>query len=464
MAAQHNHPQTRPDTAKHADPDPIAYEAQVFQRGLRYQRPPFTFKPLEWEPLAAERMSADARGYVLGCAGTGETARRNREAFGRWGFVPRRLGLGLGGGEGGLEGEGEEGEKGERKVFPDLGVTVLGRNLPCPIACAPVGVQKIMNPDGEMAAAKAAAREGVPFIMSTASSTSIEDVARASDAGAEEVGMEKGERWFQLYWPAREHDDITISLLDRAKKAGFTVLVVTLDTYILGWRPSDMDNGYNPFLRSDQIGIAIGLTDPVFRSNFQRKHNRPVESDLGAAAAEWTRTIFPGAEHSLSDLRFLRAHWPGPIVLKGIQSASDARQLAQADLVDGLVVSNHGGRQADGGISSLGALPGIVEAVNAVNNAPTAPRRKVDVLFDSGIRCGADIAKALALGAKMCLVGRPYVYGLVLGGEEGVAHVLRCLLGDLELTLHLSGIRGVGEGEGGLGRGCLVREDELFRD
>lgn len=180
-------------------------------------------------------MSADARGYVLGCAGTGETARKNREGFAKWSIVPRRMGIHL-----------DEEREGEKKIFPDLGVEIFGRTLPCPIACAPIGVQRIMNPDGEVAAARAAAREGVPFIMSTASSTSIEDVAKASEAGAEEAGLDKGvaERWFQLYWPAREHDDITASMLGRAKKAGFSVLVVTLDTYILGWRPSDMDNGY----------------------------------------------------------------------------------------------------------------------------------------------------------------------------------------------------------------------------
>ncbi|KAI1135106.1 putative FMN dependent dehydrogenase [Hypoxylon sp. FL0543] len=455
---QHPHPAHRPDTARHTDPDPIAYEKEVYRRGLRYQRPPFTFKPLEWEPLAAERMSADARGYVLGCAGTGETARKNRGAFERWSIVPRRLGLG-GEGDGEGEGEGEEEGKG---IFPDVNVEILGGKIPCPIACAPVGVQKIMNPDGEVAAAAAAARERVPFIMSTASSTSIEDVARASDAGAGGEGA-GAERWFQLYWPAREHDDITVSMLGRAKKAGFSVLVVTLDTYILGWRPSDMDNGYNPFLRSDQVGVAIGLTDPVFRAHFKQKHGREVEDEMGAAAAEWTRTIFPGTGHTLEDVEFLRAHWDGPIVLKGIQSADDARQIAESGLVDGIVVSNHGGRQADGGMSSLGALPRIVEAVSAANNSQDngkGRRRKVDVLFDSGIRTGADIAKALALGAKMCLVGRPYVYGLVLGGEEGVAHVLRSLLGDLELTLHLSGIESAAPEH--LNRNVLVKEEELF--
>ncbi|KAI1661226.1 putative FMN dependent dehydrogenase [Daldinia decipiens] len=425
MSSQ-SHPSTRPDTEKHSDPDPIAYEVEVYQRGLRYQRPPFTFKPLEWERLAAERMSADARGYVLGCAGTGETARKNREAFGRWSIVPRRLGLGQaskGGGDSSKKGE-EKKEK-ERVFFPDLSVNVLGRSLPYPIACAPVGVQKIMNPDGELAAARAAARERVPFILSTASSSSIEDVARASDSGAEGGG--EAERWFQLYWPAREHDDITVSLLGRAERAGFRVLVVTLDTYILGWRPSDMDNGYNPFLRSDQVGIAIGLSDPVFQAHFKEKHDGVcVDDDLGAAAAEWTRTIFPGTPHALDDVAFLRKHWRGPIVLKGIQSASDAREIAASGLADGIVVSNHGGRQADGGASSLGALKQVVAAVRPRPRPPapdpetngTDGNTKLQILFDSGIRSGADIAKALALGADMCLVGRPYVYGLVLGGED----------------------------------------------
>ncbi|KAI1772825.1 putative FMN dependent dehydrogenase [Hypoxylon cercidicola] len=446
------HPGKRPDTVKHVDPDPIAYEAEVYQRGLRYQRPPFTFKPLEWEPLASERMSADTRGYVLGSAGTGETAAKNRAAFAKWSIMPRRLGLG------------RTAEGAKRGVFPNLEAEVLGRKLPCPIACAPVGVQKIMNPEGELAAARAAARERVPFVMSTASSTSIEDVARASDEGAaasaDGGGNAKAERWYQLYWPAREHDDITASLLNRARHAGFSVLVVTLDTYILGWRPSDMDNGYNPFLRSDQVGVAIGLTDPVFRAHFKKKHGREVDEELAAAAAEWTRTIFPGTGHTLDDVAFLRSHWDGPMVLKGIQSPVDARAIAESGLVDGIVVSNHGGRQADGGMSSLGALPGIVEAVRGITTNRT--NRDVEVLFDSGIRSGADIAKALALGASMCLIGRPYVYGLVLGGEEGVAHVLRSLIGDLELTLHLSGIASVAPEH--LNRGSLVKEGELFKE
>lgn len=325
--------------------------------------------------------------------------------------------------------------------FPDLSTEVLGEKLPFPIAVAPVGVQRIFNPDGEEASTAAAAREQVPFIMSTASSTSIEDVAKANGDGV---------RWYQLYWPPNEHNDITISILSRAQKAGFTALFVTLDTYILGWRPSDMDNGYNPFLRSDKIGVAIGFSDPTFRKQFKESHKTEIEDNVHAAAAEWTRTVFPGQSHSWEDLKFLQQHWKGPIVLKGIQTVEDALKAKECGM-QGIVVSNHGGRQSDGGNSSLGVLPKIVDALKDSN---------VDIFFDSGIRCGADLAKALALGAKCCLIGRPYIYGLAMGGEAGVSHVLKSLLGDLELTMHLAGITSVSKD---LNRDVLVKEADLFQ-
>lgn len=359
------------------------------------------------------------KGYVVGNAGQGETYRKNRLAFEKWSILPSRMV--------------------ETTELPDLSTIVLGTKLPWPIAVAPVGVQRIFNPEGEIASAKAADREGVPYIMSTASSTSIEDVAKANGDGT---------RYFQLYWPPKEHNDITISILSRVKTWGFSALFVTLDTYILGWRPSDMDNGYNPFLRSDSIGVAIGFSDPVFRSHFKSKHGKEIEEDYHTAAAEWTKIIFPGFSHGWEDLKFLQQHWDGPIILKGIQSVADSRKAVEMG-VSGIVVSNHGGRQVDGGVSSLGVLPKIVDAVGD----------KIEIFFDSGIRCGADIAKAMALGAKMCLIGRPYVYGLALGGEEGVSHVLKSLVGELELTLHLAGIEGVGREK--LNRDVLVREDEL---
>lgn len=191
------------------------------------------------------------------------------------------------------------------------------------------------------------------------------------------------------------------------------------------------------------------MTDPVFRATFKEKHGCEVEDDMGAAVAEWTRTVFPGMSHTWEDIRFLQEHWKGPIVLKGIQTVADAQQAVAAG-VQGIVVSNHGGRQTDGGNSSLGILPRIADAVGD----------KLDIFFDSGIRCGADIAKALALGADCCLIGRPYVYGLALGGEEGVAHVLKSMLGDLELTLHLAGIHSVSPKD--LNRSVLVKESDLF--
>lgn len=190
------------------------YGLQIYLKGLQYERPRFSFQALEWEALAKQRMSADSQGYVIGNAGTGETARKNREAFAKWSVVPKRLV--------------------KTTAFPDLSVDVLGQKVPYPIALAPVGVQHIFNPDGESASARAASKQNVPYIMSTASSTSIEDVAAANGDGL---------RWFQLYWPGNEHNDITISMLQRAKEAGFSALFVTLDTYTLGWRPSDMDNG-----------------------------------------------------------------------------------------------------------------------------------------------------------------------------------------------------------------------------
>ncbi|KAL4994234.1 FMN-dependent dehydrogenase [Aspergillus recurvatus] len=378
---------------------PLTYSTETFAAGLHDTKPPITFNPLAWESLAKERLSADSFGYVWGSAGTRQTDGNNRAAFKKWDIVPSRL---------------------VKADFTNLKTTLFGDEYDYPLALAPVGVQTIFHPEGEKAAAKAAAEEGVPYILSTATSTSLEDVAEANGGGP---------RWYQLYWPSNEHHDITASLLKRAKGNGYTVLVVTLDTYMLGWRPSDLDNGYNPFLRNDNIGVEIGFSDPVFRKHFKENHGIEIEEDVEKAAQEWAHTIFPGTSHGCEDIGFLKEHWDGPIVLKGIQTVADARKAVEVG-VHGIVVSNHGGRQQDGGVGSLEVLPEIVDAVG----------QDTEVLFDSGVRCGADIVKALALGAKMVLVGRPYVYGLAIGGLKGVRHVIRSLLGDLQLTLHLSGI------------------------
>jgi lactate 2-monooxygenase len=385
-----------------ANPTPYTYHHELYAAGLQDKKPAIPVNSLEWESLAKNVLPRESFGYVWGSAGTRETDDNNRAAFKRWGILPTRL----------LDAE-----------FPNLKTTLFGEEYDYPIAMAPVGVQRIFHRDGENASASAARKQHVTYICSSASCTSIEDVAKANGDGS---------RWFQLYWPANENNEITASFLKRARAAGYKVLVVTLDTYTLGWRPSDIDNGYNPFLRPDNIGVEQGFSDPVFRRQFYERHGKQIEDDMGTAALEWAGILLSGKSHSWADIKFLQQHWDGPIVLKGIQTVADARHAVDVG-VQGIVVSNHGGRQQDGGVGSLDVLPEIVDAVGD----------KLEIIFDSGIRCGADVVKALALGAKMVLIGRPYVYGLALGGEDGVSHVLRCILGEFNLTLHLSGISSV---------------------
>lgn len=307
-----------------SDQDPIAYSKQIYASGLHSHKPPFTFQSTEWEEMAHKTLSASSWGYLHGSAGAGSTYRKNLAAFDRYSIMPRRLVPSR------KDDQGND-------MFPDTRTKVLGQTIPFPIAMAPIGVQQIFHREGEIAASRAAAEVGVPYILSTASSTSIEDVATAHDDGiakSDHPSESQPQRWFQLYWPSRDHDDITISMLQRAKSAGYTALFVTLDTYILGWRPSDMDNGYNPFLHADRIGVQIGFSDPVFRKHFKDKHGYEIDDSthnqainveggaLSAAAQEWTSIVFPGHSHSWEDLEFLKQHWDGPIVRKSNQIKS----------------------------------------------------------------------------------------------------------------------------------------------
>lgn len=323
----------------------------------------------------------------------------------------------------------------------DLSVSLFGRNFKCPIIMAPIGVQAIYHPDRELGSAEVAANLGIPYIHSTAATSTIEEVASANRTGP---------RWFQLYWP---HDkEVTKSLLSRAKENNYDVLVVTLDTWTLAWRPADLDLGYVPFLKG--IGDQTGFSDPVFRQQYKENTGMEIEDDIDAAAAAWNADIFSGQAHTWDDIAFLQKHWDGPIVLKGIQHVDDAKMALELG-IQGIVVSNHGGRQLDGAVGSLEVLP---EIVDAVGNGLT-------VLFDSGVRTGADILKALCLGAKAVLIGRPWVYGLGISGKEGALDVLTGLLAvkfysllvrqllisllstfkDLDLTLGLTGLRSVHE-------------------
>lgn len=311
-------------------------------------------------------------------------------------------------------------------TYRDLRVNLFGTIYDTPLIIAPVGVQEIFHPDKEVGVATIATELGLPYTLSTASSSTIEDVAAASGSG---------HRWFQLYWP--KDDEITISLLSRAENAGYKVLLVTLDTWVLGWRPWDLDHAYIPFVKG--VGNAIGFADPVFRRKHKEKHNKEIEDDIALASREWVGACFSGEAHSWEQLKVIREHWKGPVVLKGIQHPEDAVKAAECG-ADGIIVSNHGGRQLDGAVSSLDMLPEIVEAVGS----------RCTVLFDSGIRTGTDVIKALCLGAKAVLVGRPWVYGLSIAGKEGARDVLKGLLADLDQSMGLAGIRAVEDCEKGM--------------
>lgn len=373
------------------------FQNEIYLQGLGGTTPELPTNLTKLEALAEQVMTPEAFGYVAGSAGAESTAKANLDAIRDWRIVPRMLR-----------------DTGTR----DLSVELFGQKLPAPVLLGPVGVLSIVHPDGELAVARATAGVGVPMVLSTAASNNMEDVAANNGEG--------GLRWYQLYWP--KDRELAASFLQRAKDAGYTALVVTLDTVTLAWRPRDLDGAYLPFLRG--IGVANYFSDPVF----QKAVGGPItDENRMQAILHWVAN-FSDPTITWDDLAFLREHWDGPIVLKGIQHADDARRAVDTGM-DGVIVSNHGGRQVDGAIGAIEALPEVVDAVGD----------QVTVLFDSGIRTGADIAKALALGAKSVLVARPYVYGLALGGEAGVRHVIRCLLAELELTMALSGITTIDE-------------------
>ena len=380
-----------------------SYQGEIFLRGLAGERPG---QPLAWAELAqAAQRVADPQGwdYVAAGAGTADTMRANEEAFRRWRIVPRML----------------------RDVSSrDLSVTVLGTECPAPVGLAPVGVQTLVHDDGEQAAARAAGAVGLPMAVSTMSTTTLEEIAAAGD----------GPKWFQLYWPTDR--DLAASFLARAEAAGYRAIIVTLDTFLPGWKPRDLQRAWQPFLHG--VGIANYLSDPVFRARLAA----PPEDDPQAAVGEFVG-VFTTPSLTWDDLEFLRSRTTLPIALKGILHPDDAR-AAREHGMDAVVVSNHGGRQVDGAIASLDALPAIVDAVGD----------DVDVLLDSGVRSGADVVKALALGADAVLLGRPYIWGLAVGGEAGVVAVLRALLAELDLTIGLSGHTRPGQ----LHPGVLVRE------
>src|SRR5215218_885235 len=344
---------------------------------------------------AAEALEAGPFDYIAGGAGSESTIRANREAFERRRLLPRML-------------------RGNRER--DLSVTVLGTSSPAPFLLAPVGVLSIACAEGELDAARASAATGVPMILSSAASHSIEEVA-------EVVG--DAPRWFQLYWI--NDREVAASFVSRAEESGFGAIVVTVDTLVLGWRERDLEKAYLPFLSGD--GCAQYFSDPVFRTRLER----PPDEDMLAAAAAVLAT-FPNLGLTWQDLDWLRAQTELPLLVKGVLAPDDAL-LAFEHGADGVIVSNHGGRQVDGAVATLDALVAVRAAVGP----------EATVLVDGGIRRGSDMLKALALGADATLLGRPYAYGLALGGREGAEAVIRQLMADTDLTLALIGGRSAGE-------------------
>ena len=407
-----------------------ARQTAIYLRGVSGRRPPVPIDVAELERKARESMPPEAFAYIAAGAGTEESVAANRAAFGRWRIVPRVL----------------------RDVSQrDASVELFGRRFPTPFLLAPVGVLEMVDKQADRAVARAAAAEGVPMIFSNQASTPMEECA-------EQMG--DSPRWFQLYWSTS--NELVESFVARAERCGCEAIVVTLDTTILGWRTRDLEIAYLPFLRGK--GIAQYTSDPVFRRIVADKLGEPsgnptprpnlaalrtliqvlraypdrplsgLRSGMARGAVERFVQIYSRPSLTWDDLAFLRERTELPILLKGVLHPEDARKAIDHG-IDGLVVSNHGGRQIDGVIPTLEALPGIADAVDS----------RVPILLDSGVRGGADAFKALALGASAVCIGRPYVYGLAIAGQAGVQEVIRNFTAEFDLTMGLAGCSSVGE-------------------
>ena len=365
---------------------------RIYRKGmLEGETPEY---PVSYEDLrerAHEEMSEEARAYVHGGAGAEKTFRREQD-FSEWRIVPRML-------------QGVEDR--------DLSAEFLGDEIDFPVMLTPLGVQGLVHEEGELGTARAANELGVPFILSSLSSTPMEDVSEA---------LGDTPKYFQFYWSSDE--DVARSFLRRAEEAGYDGIVLTVDAPILGWRERLVERGYYPFLEGE--GVANYFSDPAFRSRL----DAPPEDDPEAAVEEFLE-IFGDPSLTWDDLSFVFENTDLPVHVKGVLHPDDAVRAVKAG-ADGVGVSTHGGRQVDGSVTALEALPGVVDALENAGD-------DVTVTFDSGIRRGSDVFRALALGADACLLGRPFVYGLALGGQEGVEHVLETVLADFDLTMGLAG-------------------------
>jgi lactate 2-monooxygenase len=366
------------------------FQMDLYVGGLAGVRSPHPMTFAELEARASKVLSPELLAYVAGGAGNEYTQDVNVSAFEKYGLMPRML-CGVA----------------ER----DLSIQLFGMTLPSPVMLAPVGVIGLCAQDGhgDQATARASARTGVPMIASTLSVDPMEDVAPL-------LGDTPG--FFQLYTPADR--ELAASLVARAEAAGFRAIIVTLDTQILGWRPRDLALASFPQLKG--LCLANYFSDPLFRAKLEKSP----EEDVRAAALMWALGFSdPGL--SWEDLAWLRSLTKLPLLLKGICDPDDVHRAIDGG-VDGIYCSNHGGRQANGGVAAIDVLPGVVEAAG-----------DVPVIFDSGVRSGEHIVKALALGASAVGIGRPYAYALAVGGEDGIVHLLRSLLAEADLLMAVDG-------------------------
>ncbi|OQM45937.1 alpha-hydroxy-acid oxidizing enzyme [Anoxybacillus sp. UARK-01] len=346
----------------------------------------------ELEEAARKKLTSGAFGYIRSGAGREETLQKNTLSFSKYSVVPRFL---------------------NDVSILDTRVKLFGKTYPYPILLAPVGMLKLADEQADIAAAKAAAKYGIPFIQSTVSSYSIEEIAR-------ETG--NSPKWFQLYWS--NHEEISLNMVRRAEEAGYEAIVLTVDTVMLGWREEDLRNRFSPLKLG--YGKANYETDSAFLSTLSdHQHDTIIQGILD--------NIFH-PHLTWKQVSKLKQHTNLPILLKGILHPDDAL-LAIEHGVDGIIVSNHGGRQLDGVIASVDALPAIIDAVDG----------RVPILFDSGIRRGSDIVKALALGASAVLIGRPFVYSLAVGGQRGVELLLERLIQETNVSISLAGAASIEE-------------------
>lgn len=404
-------------------------QKEIYIKGVGGITPKVPISPSQLAAKAKEYISKEAYAYIAGGAGLEQSMAHNRSGFDQWQITPRML----------------------RDVSScDLSIELFGQRLPSPFLLAPIGVLEMVHQKADNAVGQACRELGVPFIVSNQASTPMESIAAT---------MGNSPRWFQLYWS--KSYDLVASLVQRAEASGYGAIVLTLDTTMLGWRIRDLDLAYLPFLRGK--GIAQYTSDPVFQklvdeytddgespgsaltfqtilSIFQLWSNYPggFWKNFGMRrplnAVRTFINIYTNPSLNWEDLAFLRKQTKLPILLKGILHQEDAQKALDYGM-DGIVVSNHGGRQVDGSISTIEALPGVVDVVKG----------QVPVLIDSGIRGGGDAFKALALGANAVCIGRPYAYGLAIDGKTGVEAVIRNFIADLELTMRLSGYQSISE-------------------